>query len=112
LTLSGHNDVVSRCSFNKESNQVLTGSYDKTCKIFDLNNGNELFNFTDHTKEITNCYFYPNDNNIIITTSLDGLCKIYDIRNGSQSLKTFDEHNKKEILCSTLSSNGKYLATG
>ena len=34
------------------------------------------------------------------------------IRNGTQSLKTFDEHHKKEILCSTISSNGKYLATG
>jgi WD40 repeat protein len=112
LTLSGHNDVVSRCSFNQESNKVLTGSYDKTCKIFDANNGSILFNFTEHSKEISNCFFYPLDNNIIITTSLDGLCKIYDIRNGSQSLKTFDDHDKTEILCSTLSSNGKYLATG
>ena len=112
LTLRGHKDVVSKCSFNHESNLVLTGSYDKTCKTFDLNNGNILFDLKEHSKEISNCLFYPKDNNIIISTSLDGLCKIYDIRNGSQSLKTFDEHNKKEILCSTISSNGKYLATG
>ena len=112
LTLSGHKDVVSKCSFNQESNMVLTGSYDKTCKIFDLNNGNILYDFIEHSKEISNCFFYPKDNNIIITTSLDGVCKVYDIRNGTQSLKTFDEHNKKEILCSTISSNGKYLATG
>ena len=112
LTLSGHKDVVCRCSFNQESNKVLTGSYDKTCKIFDLNNGDVLFDLKEHSKEISNCFFYPKDNNIIISTSLDGLCKIYDIRNGSQSLKTFDEHHKKEILCSTISSNGKYLATG
>ena len=112
LTLSGHKDVVCRCSFNQESNKVLTGSYDKTCKIFDLNNGDVLFDLKEHSKEISNCFFYPKDNNIIISTSLDGLCKIYDIRNGTQSLKTFDEHHKKEILCSTISSNGKYLATG
>ena len=112
LTLKGHKDVVSKCSFNQESKMILTGSYDKTCKIFDLNNGNILFDLKEHSKEISNCFFYPKDNNIIISTSLDGLCKIYDIRNGSQSLKTFDEHNNKEILCSTISSNGKYLATG
>ena len=112
LTLLGHNDVVSKCSFNQEGNKVLTGSYDKTCKIFDANNGNILFDFTEHSKEISNCFFYPLDNNIVISTSLDGLCKIYDIRNGSYSLNTFDDHNKNEILCSTLSSNGKYLATG
>jgi dynein assembly factor with WDR repeat domains 1 len=112
LTLLGHNDVVSKCSFNTEGNKVLTGSYDKTCKIFDVNNGNLLFDFTEHSKEISNCFFYPLDNNIIISTSLDGLCKIYDIRNNSQSLNTFDNHNKNEILCSTISSSGKYLATG
>ena len=112
MTLEGHNDVVCRCSFNNESNMVLTGSYDKTCKIFDLNNGNALFDLNEHSKEISNCFFYPKDNNIIISTSLDGLCKIYDIRNGTQSLKTFDEHHQKEIFCSAISSNGKYLATG
>ena len=112
LTLLGHNDVVSKCSFNIEGNKVLTGSYDKTCKIFDINNGSILFDFTEHSKEISNCFFYPLDNNIIISTSLDGLCKIYDIRNNSQSIMTFDDHNKNEILCSTISSSGKYLATG
>ena len=112
LTLSGHDDVISRAKFNQDSNMVLTGSYDKSCKIFDLNNGDILFDFKEHTKEISNCFFYPKDNNIIISTSLDGLCKIYDIRKGTESVQTFDDHNKKEILCSTISSNGEYLATG
>ena len=112
ITLKGHTDVVSRAKFNKESNMILTGSYDKSCKIFDLNDGNVLFDFNEHTKEISNCFFYPKDNNIIISTSLDGLLKIYDIRKGNASVNTFDEHFKKEIFCSTISSNGKFLATG
>ena len=112
ITLEGHNDVVFKASFNNDSNMILTGSYDKTCKIYDVKNGDILFDFKEHNKEISNCFFNPKDNNIIITSSLDGLCKIYDIRNGENSLKTFDDHSKKEILCSDVSSNGKYLITG
>ena len=112
ITLEGHNDVVFKASFNNDSNMILTGSYDKTCKIYDVKNGDILFDFKEHTKEISNCFFNPKDNNIIITNSLDGLSKIYDIRNGESSLKTFDDHSKKEILSSDISSNGKYLITG
>ena len=34
------------------------------------------------------------------------------IRNGENSLKTFDDHLEKEILCSDISFYGKYLITG
>ena len=112
ITLKGHDDVVFKASFNNESKLVLTGSYDKTAKIFDAQNGDILFDFKEHKKEISNCFFKPMDNNIVITTSLDGLCKIYDIRNGENSLKTFDDHLEKEILCSDISFYGKYLITG
>ena len=112
MTLEGHSDVVFKASFNNDSKMVLTGSYDKTCKIYDVQNGDVLFDFKEHNKEISNCFFNPKDNNIIISSSLDGLTKIYDIRNGENSLKTFDDHSKKEILCSDISSNGKYLITG
>ena len=112
ITLKGHDDVVFKALFNNEGNMILTGSYDKTCKIFDVKNGDILFDFKEHKKEISNCFFNPKDNNIIITTSLDGLCKIFDIRNGENSLQTFDDHLQKEIFCSDISSNGKYLITG
>ena len=112
ITLKGHDDVVFKAIFNNDSNRILTGSYDKTCKMFDINSGEILFNFKEHSKEISNCFFNPKDNNIIISTSLDGLTKIFDIRNGENSLKTFDDHSKKEILCADISSNGKYLVTG
>ena len=112
MTLEGHSDVVFKASFNNDSKMVLTGSYDKTCKIYDVQNGGVLFDFKEHNKEISNCFFNPKDNNIIISSSLDGLTKIYDIRIGENSLKTFDDHSKKEILCSDISSNGKYLITG
>lgn len=112
LTLKGHDDVVFKASFNNDSSMVLTGSYDKTCKLFDAKNGDILYDFKEHKKEISNCFFNPKDNNIIISNSLDGLCKIYDIRNGDNSLKTFDDHSQKEILCSEISSNGKFLVTG
>jgi WD40 repeat protein len=112
MTLEGHSDVVFKASFNNDSKMVLTGSYDKTCKIYDVQNGDVLFDFKEHNKEISNCFFNPKDNNIIISNSLDGLTKIYDIRIGENSLKTFDDHSKKEILCSDISSNGKYLITG
>ena len=112
MTLEGHDDVVFKASFNKDSSMILTGSYDKTCKLFDAKNGNILFDFKEHTAEITNCFFNPKDNNIIISNSNDGLCKIFDIRNGENSLITFDDHSKKEILCSEISYDGKYLITG
>jgi dynein assembly factor with WDR repeat domains 1 len=112
ISLEGHEDVVLKASFNKDATMLLTGSYDKTCKLFDIKSGDISFDFKEHTKEISNCFFNPVDNNVIITNSLDGLCKIYDIRSGTNSLMTFDDHNKNEILCSDISSDGKFLMTG
>ena len=112
LTLSGHDDVVFKASFNDTSKNVLTGSYDKTCKLFDAKNGDVIFTFDEHTAEISNCFFSPKDNNIIISTSFDGTSKVYDIRKENKTLKTFDDHSNRQIICADITNNGKYLATG
>ena len=38
-TLSGHSDEVTSCSFSPDGASVLSGSYDKTLKIWDAATG-------------------------------------------------------------------------
>ena len=41
-TLSGHSEGVTSCSFSKDGGSVLSGSYDKTLKIWDAATGARL----------------------------------------------------------------------
>lgn len=60
-----------------DSQYVVTGSYDKTCRVWSLNSGNLLRIFSGHTNWVTSVSI-SYDNQCIVTASEDCTCRVYD----------------------------------
>ena len=47
-TLRPHLLPVTDCAFNKEGDKFITGSYDRTCKVWDTVTGKDLLDLNEH----------------------------------------------------------------
>ncbi|KAI7857408.1 WD40-repeat-containing domain protein [Circinella umbellata] len=77
-----HSQGVTSVSFNKESNQLLSSSYDQTIKIHDLRSGKLLKEFRGH-QSFVNVAVYSNDYSRVLSGASDGSIKGWDITDGS-----------------------------
>jgi len=62
-------------------NKVATGSFDKTCKLWNAETGQCYFTYRGHTSEIVCLSFNP-QSTIIATGSMDATTKLWDVQNG------------------------------
>lgn len=46
--LRAHLLPLTNCAFNKNGSKFITGSYDRTCKVWDTNSGEELLSLKEH----------------------------------------------------------------
>ncbi|KAF4014057.1 hypothetical protein G4228_005418 [Cervus hanglu yarkandensis] len=79
-TLIGHCAEISSALFNWDCSLILTGSMDKTCKLWDAVNGKCVATLTGHDDEILDsCFDYTGK--LIATASADGskdnTCRIW-----------------------------------
>ena len=51
-TLRGHILPLTNCAFNKQGDKFITGSYDRTCKVWDTASGKELLSLDEHTNVV------------------------------------------------------------
>ena len=75
--LKGHTSTVDSVAFSPDGQRIVSGSYDKTLKIWDANNGKELQTLTGHTKWVSSVAFSP-DGQRIVSGSEDKKVKIWD----------------------------------
>lgn len=76
VTFAGHEQAVFAACFAPDGQSVVTGSQDKTTKLWDLE-GNVLMTFSGHTEPVTAVNFSP-DGQYILTCSWDGTAKLWD----------------------------------
>ena len=50
--LRAHLLPLTNCAFNKSGSRFITGSYDRTCKVWDTNSGQELLSLDEHTNVV------------------------------------------------------------
>jgi len=84
-TLRGHEDMVTSGAFSPDGRRIVTGSGDKTAKVWDADNGRELLTLKGHTEIVTSVAFSP-DGRRIVTGSLDETAKVWDAENGRELL--------------------------
>lgn len=61
LSLEGHKNVVYALAFNNPfGDRIATGSFDRTAKIWDANNGSCYYTLRGHAAEIVCLNFDPN----------------------------------------------------
>jgi WD40 repeat protein len=105
--IAKHEDTINCVAFSPDGNTILTGSGDKTARLWDRQ-GNMIREFKGHTDHVNSVAFSP-DGNTILTGSWDNTARLWD-RQGSmiQEFK-WDENVVSSVA---FSPDGKSILTG
>jgi len=80
--------IKTTCSslhFSPYNDRLLTTSYDKTCRVYDLKSDTITINLTGHSGIISNAAF-TSDQRFLLTTSWDKTINVWDISTGEYRL--------------------------
>ena len=106
--LKGHSKGIISAVFSPDGNFVMTVSYDKTARIWSVQNGKLIHNIK-HGSFINNAEFSP-DSKFFITSSLDGFVRVLDLQTG-ELLHKIKKYFDGSVIYAAVSNDGKYLAT-
>ena len=80
--LRAHILPLTNCAFNKAGDKFITGSYDRTCKIWDTATGGELLTLEGHKNVVYAIAFNNPFGDKVVTGSFDKTAKIWDATTG------------------------------
>merc|ERR1719240_801190 len=75
--LTGHNHFISDLSISNDNTFVISSSWDKTMRLWDLRSGKCVRNFIGHTKEVHTCTFSA-DNRQIFSAGSEKSLKLWN----------------------------------
>ena len=84
-TLRGHLDALTSVAFSADGQRILTGSNDKTAKVWEAASGKELVTLKGHRGQVTGAAFSP-DGQRIVTTSGDRTARVWEAASGRELL--------------------------
>ncbi|CAB4470395.1 WD40 repeat-like protein [Rhizophagus irregularis] len=87
-SIKGHTDGILCLQFNEEYNRLITGSLDKTVRVWNLDTGELIHVLKGHTRCVQALQF---DNVKLITGSMDHTLKLWNYHTG-QCLNTLEGH--------------------
>jgi WD40 repeat protein len=96
-------------AFSADGGRVVTGSDDRTAKLWDTGTGENLITFGGHTAAVRRVGFSP-DGTRIVTASDDRSAKLWDAQTG-QELLALKAH-ATEVWSVAFSPDGQRLVTG
>ncbi len=106
--LAGHTDKVRAAAFSPDGRRIVTGSYDKSARIWDAETGQQLRLLSGHTKGLRSAAFSP-DGLRIVTASLDKTARIWDAETGRE-LMVLTGHAER-LRNAAFSPDGRRVAT-
>jgi TIR domain/WD domain, G-beta repeat len=78
-SFTGHTSMVNSVAFSPDGRFALSGSHDKTLKLWDVGTAKELRSFTGHGSVVTSVAFSP-DGRFALSGSHDATLKLWDLR--------------------------------
>jgi predicted NACHT family NTPase len=108
-SLRGHVRAVTSVAVSPDGKRILTGSMDRTAKVWDALEGKELFTLFGHAQWIWAVAFSP-DGQRLATGSRDGTAMIWDAANGDLLL-TCKGHSS-EVSAVAFSPDSRRVLTG
>ncbi len=78
-TWKGHEGAVIRLAFSSDGKHVVSGSRDRTARLWDVASGHCLAVLRGHTDIVTRVGFLP-DGHRVVSASLDGSIRLWDVR--------------------------------
>jgi len=90
-SLNGHGETVQDVVISSDGQFALSGSWDKTARLWDLNTGSTVRTFQGHRKDVNSVAFSP-DNRQIVTGSRDKTIKLWNTLAECKYTMTEDMH--------------------
>ncbi|MDD2814450.1 MAG: hypothetical protein PHP00_01765 [Thiotrichaceae bacterium] len=90
-TFSGHGSEINSVTFSSDGLTVLSGSDDKTLKLWEVASGQCLRTFSGHSHYVRSVAFSP-DGLLALSGSWDKTLKLWEVSSG-QCLRTFSGHS-------------------
>jgi hypothetical protein len=89
-TFAGHTAQVLAVAFSPDGRSALSGSGDRTLKLWDVATGRELSTLAGHTAAVTSVAFSP-DGGSVLSGSADESLKLWDVATGKE-IQSFTGH--------------------
>ncbi|MEI7635746.1 MAG: caspase family protein [Syntrophus sp. (in: bacteria)] len=106
---AGHSDGVYAVAISHDGKSALSGSNDKTLKLWDVATGKEIRTFIGHSENVAAVAFSHNSK-YALSGSGDKTLKLWDIAT-SKEILTFTGHSQA-VNCVALSPDGRYILSG
>ncbi|MFQ5779914.1 MAG: WD40 repeat domain-containing protein, partial [Nitrospiria bacterium] len=107
VSLEGHGDIIRSVAFSPDGKLLVTGSYDKTVRIWDLETGRAIFSMT-HPNLVRAVAVSP-DGKIVASGNYNKTADLWDVETGKR--KAVLGHSKL-VRAVAFSPDGKVLASG
>ena len=105
-SILGHTNWIRSAQFSPDARIIVSGSDDKTVKIWDLAKKKNLMTYMDHLDIVRDVKFHP-DGTWVASGSNDTKIKLWDLRS-KRLLQHYDAHDSP-INSISFHPNGKYL---
>lgn len=108
INLTPHNTTINTVKWSPDGKRLASGSADNTIKIFDIESGKEVQEFTGHQGSISDLSWNP-DGKKLASAAKDKTIKIWDLEK-NQEIDSIPGHDNGQMYIKW-SPNGEYLAT-
>ena len=105
----GHTDLITSVAFSPDGQYVLSGSVDKTMKLWEVATGREIRAFKGHESTVESVAFSP-DGKFALSGSFDRTIRLWEVATGRE-IRTFKSH-KNDCYSIAFSPDGKYVLSG
>ncbi|HZR17440.1 MAG TPA: serine/threonine-protein kinase [Verrucomicrobiae bacterium] len=109
-TLRGHTEPIWSVAYSPDGQRVVTGSADRTAKVWDTATGKEVVSLTGHQDAITSVA-YSTDGHRIITGSADETARVWDSVSGKELLVLRGMGHRRDFLYVAFSPDGRRILT-
>ena len=116
-SLTGHSHFISDLALTNDNNHLLSASWDRSLRLWDLRNGKTTKRFVEdgHSKEVLSCAI-SQDGRFILSSGADRDIKLWNVK--AECKHTVKEHNHSDwvtkvrfIPTSSKTTGGQYFAS-
>lgn len=108
--LVGHQDWVCSVAFSSDGKRIVSGSKDKTIRLWDVESGEHQPPFEGHQDSVNSVAFSP-DGERIVSGSSDTTVRLWNAQTGEQLQPPLEGH-RDSVLSVVFSSDGKLIVSG
>jgi len=106
-----HASYMSCCAFPYSDQQILTGSGDSTCALWDVESGQQLQSFEGHQADVMSLDHAPSETgNTFVSGGCDRMALVWDMRTG-RCVQSFEGH-QSDVNSVKFYPSGDAIATG